>query len=104
METVKEFYGMKSAFVDVEMDVPLLEVRCAGFPDNRFRIQALHFLPGGKADPPAVRLGQSEQKVEVIIPSDLAYGPEGREPTIGSNETLVFEMETVGKQETPKAK
>ena len=43
------------------------------------------------------------QKVEVIIPRHLAYGPEGREPTIGSNETLIFELETVGKQEQPKA-
>ena len=46
-----------------------------------------------------IKLMKPGQKVEVIIPSDLAYGPEGREPTIGSNETLVFEMETVGVQE-----
>lgn len=45
-----------------------------------------------------IKLMKPGQKVEVIIPSDLAYGPEGREPTIGSNETLVFEMETVGVQ------
>ena len=51
-----------------------------------------------------IKLMKPGQKVEVIIPSDLAYGPEGREPTIGSNETLIFEMETVGKQEAPKAK
>ena len=46
-----------------------------------------------------LKLMKPGMKVEVIIPSDLAYGAEGREPTIGSNETLVFEMETVGKQE-----
>lgn len=46
-----------------------------------------------------IKLMKPGMKVEVIIPGDLAYGPEGREPTIGSNETLVFEMETVGKQE-----
>ena len=49
-----------------------------------------------------LKLMKPGMKVEVIIPSDLAYGPEGREPTIGSNETLVFEMETVGKQEQKK--
>ena len=49
-----------------------------------------------------IKLMRPGMKVEVIIPSDLAYGPEGREPTIGSNETLVFEMETVGKQEQKK--
>ena len=49
-----------------------------------------------------IKLMKPGMKVEVIIPGDLAYGPEGREPTIGSNETLVFEMETVGKQEQKK--
>lgn len=49
-----------------------------------------------------IKLMKPGQKVEVIIPSDLAYGPEGREPTIGSNETLVFEMETVGVQKKKK--
>ena len=49
-----------------------------------------------------LKLMKPGMKVEVIIPGDLAYGPEGREPTIGSNETLVFEMETVGKQEQKK--
>ncbi len=50
-----------------------------------------------------IKLMKPGQKVEVIIPGDLAYGPEGREPTIGSNETLIFELETIGKQEQPKA-
>lgn len=49
-----------------------------------------------------IKLMKPGMKVEVIIPGELAYGPEGREPTIGSNETLVFEMETVGKQEQKK--
>ncbi len=42
-----------------------------------------------------VKLMKPGQKVEAIIPSDLAYGIEGSR-SIKPNETLVFEMETVG--------
>jgi peptidylprolyl isomerase len=27
---------------------------------------------------------------QLVIPPDMAYGPEGRPPAIGPNETLVF--------------
>lgn len=49
-----------------------------------------------------LKLMKPGMKVEVIIPGDLAYGAEGQrnpmtgEYTIKPNETLVFEMETVG--------
>ncbi len=44
-------------------------------------------------------------KVEVVIPSDQAYGdtPQPNGP-IGPNETLVFEIETLGVQQAPEAK
>jgi FKBP-type peptidyl-prolyl cis-trans isomerase FklB len=32
-------------------------------------------------------------KWQLFIPSDLAYGPEGRGPTIGPNSTLLFDIE-----------
>ncbi len=42
-----------------------------------------------------LKLMKPGMKVEVIIPGELAYGANGNRD-IGPNETLVFEMETVG--------
>ena len=67
MKAVEEFYSMESAFIDVEMDVPLFEVGRAGLPDNRFRVQAFHFLPGCKSDAFAVRFRNDEQKIEMVV-------------------------------------
>lgn len=48
-----------------------------------------------------LKLMKPGMKVEVIIPGEMAYGVQGGGP-IGPNETLVFEMETVGKAEKPQ--
>ncbi|WP_407404793.1 FKBP-type peptidyl-prolyl cis-trans isomerase [Sodaliphilus sp.] len=45
-----------------------------------------------------LQLMKPGMKVEVVIPGDLAYGPDGRQPQIGPNETLVFVLETVEAQ------
>lgn len=41
--------------------------------------------------------------VQIDIPSDLAYGPEGRPPTIAPNEPLTFVVELVEVTEVPPA-
>lgn len=41
--------------------------------------------------------------VQIDIPSDLAYGPEGRPPTIGQNEPLTFVVDLVEVTEVPPA-
>ena len=43
-----------------------------------------------------LKLMKPGSKAIVVIPSDLAYGTLGMQPQIGPNETLIFEMETVG--------
>ena len=45
-----------------------------------------------------IKLMKPGSKVIVVIPGDLAYGTLGQQPNIGPNETLIFEMETVGVQ------
>ena len=51
-----------------------------------------------------LKLMKPGMKVEAILPADIAYGPDGSGPVIGPNETLVFEIETVGvkKEEAKK--
>lgn len=44
-----------------------------------------------------LKLMKPGMKVEVVIPAELAYGENGNQ-AIGPNETLVFEVETVGLQ------
>ena len=40
-------------------------------------------------------------KWEIYLPPDLAYGPMGRPPLIGPNETLIFEIELLGVKARP---
>ena len=44
----------------------------------------------------ALKLMKVGGHMRVVIPSDLAYGPEGRAPLIGPNQVLVFEIELLG--------
>jgi FKBP-type peptidyl-prolyl cis-trans isomerase len=51
----------------------------------------------------ALQLMPVGSKWQLVIPSDLAYGPSGRPPVIGPNSTLVFEVELVSIQPKPAA-
>ena len=44
----------------------------------------------------ALKLMKVGGQMRVVIPSDLAYGPDGRAPLIGPNQVLVFEIELLG--------
>ena len=62
--------------------------------------------PGQTAQFPAGRLIQGWVEAlslmkegdswQIVLPSDLAYGPSGAPPDIGPNQTLVFDMELIG--------
>lgn len=51
----------------------------------------------------ALQLMPVGSKWQLFIPSELAYGPSGRQPVIGPNATLVFEVELISIQPRPAA-
>ena len=40
-----KFVDLETAFVDVEMDIPLFKIRSAGFPHFRFGVEGFHRQP-----------------------------------------------------------
>jgi len=75
------------------------------FDSSYKRGQPAEFPVGGviKGWTEALQLMPVGSKWQVFIPSDLAYGPQGRAPVIGPNSTLVFEVELVSIQPKPAA-
>jgi FKBP-type peptidyl-prolyl cis-trans isomerase FklB len=51
----------------------------------------------------AVQLMPVGSKWQIVIPSELAYGPRGAGPDIGPNATLIFEVELLSIQAKPAA-
>jgi peptidylprolyl isomerase len=47
-------------------------------------------IPGWDQGVVGMRVGGRRQ---LVIPPDLAYGPQGQPPTIGPNETLIFDID-----------
>ena len=54
MMLVEELNGMESAAVDVEVDIPTVEIRGTGFPYFNLWMHGLYSLPDGLADTYAI--------------------------------------------------
>ncbi len=61
--------------------------------ENAVSMSPMGVVPGFKEGLLMMKPGA---KYTLYIPGDLAYGVEGRMPSIEANETLIFEVETVG--------
>jgi peptidylprolyl isomerase len=60
-----------------------------------FQLGAGQVIPGWDQGVAGMKVGGRRQ---LVIPSDLAYGPQGSPPAIGPNETLVFVIDLLGVQ------
>ena len=69
----EEFDSGKAEFVDVEVDIPLLEIRRTGLPHDGIRVKALDLLPRGGSDAFAVNVGRYEQDLKLIVLRHLVY-------------------------------
>src|SRR5215469_13645105 len=77
----------KGTFVDgTEFDSSFKRGRPAEFP-------VTGVIPGWTEALEKMKVGS---KWEVTVPSNLAYGPSGRPPLVGPNQTLVFQVELLG--------
>ena len=66
--------------------------------DNPQPFNLQHVIPGFSE---MIQLMKPGSKVTVVIPGELAYGPQGNRG-IEPNETLIFDIETLGLDDTPK--
>jgi peptidylprolyl isomerase len=60
-----------------------------------FQLGAGQVIPGWDQGVAGMKVGGRRQ---LVIPSDLAYGPQGSPPAIGPDETLVFVIDLLGVQ------
>jgi len=62
----EKLHHVKTAFVDIEMDVPLFKIWCVGLPDFCFRVQFFDGLPRGKSHALTVAIHINEQKLKLV--------------------------------------
>ena len=73
MMTIEELHNMKATPIDVEMNIPFLEIRRDSIPNRHLWMQALHCAPCGIADPFAVNTRRHKQQVKIATFSVHLY-------------------------------
>ena len=68
--------------------------------DNPQPFNLKHVIPGFSE---MIQLMKPGSKVTVVIPAELAYGTQGSRNGIEPNETLIFDIETLGVDDAPQA-
>ena len=61
--------GVKTAFVDIKMNIALFRIWRAGCPDLGFGVQSFHGKSSAIADAFAVFLRRNEKKLQLIVMS-----------------------------------
>ena len=67
MVSVEELDDMKSAAVDVEVDITLFKIRRDGLPDLHLRIHSLNLTPRGIADTFAVDMRRYKKQIQISL-------------------------------------
>ena len=62
-----ELIYLKAAFVNVEVDIPLLKIWCAGLPHLGFGVQSLNGKPRAVSYSSAVRIGRNKKDLKMIV-------------------------------------
>ena len=74
--------GVKTAFVDIKMDIALFKIWRAGRPDLGFGVQSFHGKPSAIADAFAVFLRRNEKKLQLV---GVGYKAEKKGDTLVMN-------------------
>ena len=72
--TVIKFHNMKTAAIDIEMDIPLFKIRSDCLPDLHLRVQLFHLAPCGITNTLAVNEGRNKEYLKISpLTFDLQY-------------------------------
>ena len=64
MMAVIKLHDMEAAAVHIEMDIPLLKIRCDSLPDGDLRVELLYSAPCRIPDALAVNTGRNKEDLQ----------------------------------------
>ncbi len=69
--------NMKSALVDIEVDVPLFKIRSTSLPNFRFRVKSFYLRPNGLTYTLALNTMLHIQEIQMVVSGFLIYLHDG---------------------------